>query len=153
MYAEELGGRDHVRIVCKVCSTDRNKDRDPCVSVDRKGDWVVWNCHHCADKGAAPLTEWKPKKVTRPAFTIDLGVGLIDEAKEYLGIRGIGESVWGAARLFSTQMNFRSGGMQKAIGFPNLINGKIVGVKYRLIRLGCQIHFGFDGEDHSRRRQ
>ena len=131
MYAEELGIKDHVRIVCKVCSTDRNKERDPCVSVDRKGDWVVWNCHHCDDNGAAPLTEWKPKRVTRPSFAIDLGVGLIDEAKEYLGIRGIGESVWGAARLFSCQMNFRNGGTQKAIGFPNLIGGKIVGVKYR----------------------
>jgi twinkle protein len=131
MYAEELGTRDHVRIQCKSCSEDRTNSKDPCVSVDRKGDWVVWNCHHCGDKGAAPLTEWMPKTaVPRPSFAIDLSVGLTEEAKEYLSIRGLKEKVCYEARLFSCRRSFR-GGEQPAIGFPNIINGKVVGVKYR----------------------
>ena len=132
MYLAELGGRDHVRVVCKVCSEERKKTNDPCVSVDRKGDWVVWNCHHCDDKGAAPLVDWKEKKTTvmRPSFAIDLSVGLSDEAKEYLSIRGIGETIWNEARLFSCQRDFR-GVTQPAIGFPNLLDNKVVGVKYR----------------------
>ena len=117
MYAEELGIKDHVRIVCKVCSTDRNKERDPCVSVDRKGDWVVWNCHHCADKGAAPLTEWKTKKVVRPSFAIDLGVGLIDEAKPY-PINGL----FDASTYFDTvnEKYFKGNGKGESTGFLNI---------------------------------
>jgi len=52
------------------------------------------------------------------------------DATEYLTIRGIGETVRTEARLFSCQRDFR-GGWQAAIGFPNVVAGKIVGVKYR----------------------
>jgi twinkle protein len=68
--------------------------------------------------------------VPRPSFAIDLSVGLTEEAKEYLSIRGLKEKVCYEARLFSCRRSFR-GGEQPAIGFPNIINGKVVGVKYR----------------------
>jgi len=130
MYAEELGVRDHVRIQCKVCSSDRSKAGEQCVSVDRKGDWVVWNCHHCGDGGAAPLTDWKPKKVQKATFAVDVNAGIKDITKEYLSIRGISEVVWSAANIFSVEREFRTG-KQDAIAFPNIVDGKVVGVKYR----------------------
>ena len=130
MYAEQLGVKDHVRIACKVCSSERNKSTEPCVSVDRKGDWVVWLCHHCSDKGAAPLYVNKIRKQARPSFAIDLNAGVHSEAQEYLQARGIGELVWTAYQLFSTERTFRSG-TQTAIGFPNIVDGKVVAVKYR----------------------
>ena len=130
MYAEELGVRDHVRIQCKVCSSDRSKASEQCVSVDRKGDWVVWNCHHCGDGGAAPLTDWKPKKVQKATFAVDVNAGIKDITKEYLSIRGISEEVWSAANIFSVEREFRTG-KQDAIAFPNIVDGKVVGVKYR----------------------
>jgi len=130
MYVEELGSRDHVRIQCKVCSSDRTKASDTCVSVDRKGDWVVWNCHHCEDKGAAPLSNWKPKKTLKATFAVDVSVGVKDTIKEYLSIRGITEEIWSAAKVFGVEREFRTG-RQDAIAFPNIIEGKVVGVKYR----------------------
>ena len=130
MYAEELGVRDHVRIQCKVCSNDRSKASEQCVSVDRKGDWVVWNCHHCGDGGAAPLTDWKPKKAYKATFAVDVNAGIKDITKEYLSIRGISEEVWSAANIFSVEREFRTG-KQDAIAFPNIVDGKVVGVKYR----------------------
>jgi twinkle protein len=130
MYAEELGVRDHVRIQCKVCSNDRSKASEQCVSVDRKGDWVVWNCHHCGDGGAAPLTDWKPKKAYKATFAVDVNAGIKDITKEYLSIRGISEDVWSAANIFSVEREFRTG-KQDAIAFPNIVDGKVVGVKYR----------------------
>jgi len=130
MYIEALRSKDHLRLPCKICSGERKKDTEPCVSVDKRGDWVVWNCHHCGDKGAAPITDWKVKKPQRPSFAIDLKSGLTEAAKEYLSIRGIGEVVWDAAHLFSCERDFRTG-KQEAIGFPNLVDGKVVGVKYR----------------------
>ena len=131
MYTEELGSRDHVRIPCKSCSDERAKANDPCVSVDRKGDWVVWLCHHCGDKGSAPLSAWKPKIIKkRPVFAIDVNAKMIDVAREYLSIRGISAETWMVAGLFSVQREFRSG-RQDAIAFPNIVEGKVVGVKYR----------------------
>lgn len=123
MYAEELGVRDHVRIQCKVCSSDRSKASEQCVSVDRKGDWVVWNCHHCGDGGAAPLTDWKPKKVQKATFAVDVNAGIKDITKEYLSIRGISEAVWSAANIFSVEREFRTG-KQDAIAFPNIVDGE-----------------------------
>jgi len=132
MYAESLGNQDHVRIQCKVCSEDRTKADDRCVSVTRKGDWVMWNCHHCDDKGSAPMNEWQPKKQSaKPSFTVDISVGLQDEVKEYLSIRGIKEEVSKEARLFSCKRVFRGAAEQTAIAFPNVVEGKVVGVKYR----------------------
>jgi twinkle protein len=56
--------------------------------------------------------------------------GITPEAKEYLGIRGIGEKTIADAKLFSVEREFRSG-RQQGIGFPNILEGKVVGVKYR----------------------
>jgi len=130
MYIDELGVRDHVRIQCKVCSSDRSKASEQCVSVDRKGDWIVWNCHHCDDKGAAPLSNWKLKKPVKATFAVDVSVGVKDTIKEYLSIRGITEEIWSAAKVFGVEREFRTG-KQDAIAFPNIIDGKVVGVKYR----------------------
>jgi len=131
MYAEQLGSRSHMRVACAVCSAERNKHNEPCVSVDRKGDWVVWLCHHCADKGSAPINGFKKTvKTQRPSFAVDVTGGITPEAKEYLGIRGIGEKTIADAKLFSVEREFRSG-RQQGIGFPNILEGKVVGVKYR----------------------
>jgi twinkle protein len=101
------------------------------VSVDRKGDWVVWNCHHCGDKGSAPINEWKSKKkVERPSFKVDVNSGIANDAVEYLLLRGISEATCKLAQLFTCDRSFRSG-QQTAIGFPNILNGNVVGVKYR----------------------
>jgi twinkle protein len=64
------------------------------------------------------------------SFAIDVNAGLKDESKEYLSIRGIAEETWNAASLFSIERDFRTG-KQQAIGFPNILDGKVVGVKYR----------------------
>jgi twinkle protein len=131
MYAAVVLNKDYARTTCVVCSDGRKHNNDECVSVGRKGDWVVWNCHHCGDKGSAPVNEWKPKnKVERPTFKVDVNFGMAPEAIEYLALRGILEETAKLAQLFTCERSFRSG-KQMSIGFPNILNGKVVGVKYR----------------------
>jgi twinkle protein len=164
MYANAIGARDHLRAPCVVCGPGRKKERDPCVSVDRKGDWIVWLCHHCGDKGNEQMqtrSKWSEpvyqKPVVRPSFVIDVSSPLSFEALNHLSSRGIDDKTAIKAKLFSVQKDFRSGS-QPSIGFPNYEKGKIIGVKYRALTKdftqeagSAQIMYGTDwvveGED------
>ena len=41
---------DH-RTTCPICSRNRKKPNDPCLSVTVKHDSIVWMCHHCEWSG------------------------------------------------------------------------------------------------------
>lgn len=131
MYAAELASKSHARVPCKVCSEKRKHSNEPCVSIDRTGDFFVWFCHHCGDKGAAPLTEWQPKRKEKAAFAVEVTAGLNQPSMDYLNARGISPEIFNRANLFSVEREFRNTGLQPAIGFPNIVEGKVVGIKYR----------------------
>ena len=44
---------NNARTICPECSPGRTKKTDPCLSVTRTPDGIVWHCHHCGHSGGA----------------------------------------------------------------------------------------------------
>src|SRR6056297_1947173 len=42
---------NNARTTCPECSAHRKKKTDPCLSVTRKPDGLVWTCWHCGQSG------------------------------------------------------------------------------------------------------
>jgi RNase P subunit RPR2 len=38
------------RTICPLCSPERRKSKDRCMSIHDRGEFVEWHCHHCGWK-------------------------------------------------------------------------------------------------------
>ena len=122
MYSELLGYKDHARVPCPACSDQRKKRREPCLSLDRVDDGIVYLCHHCGLAG-------------KERFQMQLKTYV--EAKvesSYLEKRGISsETVKKLEIKTCTRFFPKLEKETKALAFPYKKYGKVVGVKYRSI--------------------
>lgn len=139
---------DHdARYVCPECSQERRKKNLKDLSVRRKDDGLVYNCHHCGISGFYKEQEIKLSAV--PTTRIDLQKKHFD----FLASRGISEETAKKAKLFASEKWFhRLNGMADCIGFPYYKDGKLISAKYRAIESkdftqdagGAQHFFGID---------
>ena len=113
IYLKNTSGQEKTK--CPECSHGRNKQSDPCLSVNI--DEGVWNCHHCGWKGSLNGSAEPPP--TKPdAPLTDLPENVLKWFKE----RGISEAVVGDAEI---------GYKDHWIQFPFIKGGEVVNVKSR----------------------
>lgn len=127
-----LGHRDHARTPCPVCSQDRKKHKEPCLSIDRKDTGIVWSCHHCGWSGMAPNKT--PQRYIMPVAQRNVDNTLNVKAISYLISRGISEQTAKSAGLYSANRFIQKvGGEVSCIAFPYMRDGNVVNIKYRSI--------------------
>ena len=113
IYLKNTSGQEKTK--CPECSHGRNKQSDPCLSVNI--DEGVWNCHHCGWMGSLNGSAEPPP--TKPdAPLTDLPENVLKWFKE----RGISEAVVGDAEI---------GYKDHWIQFPFIKGGEVVNVKSR----------------------
>jgi len=124
MFLELLQGRDHSRTQCPVCSHQRAKKKELCLSLDRVHDGVVYQCHHCGHSGK----EWFVEKAFDPPKKIR---GLLTRELDWLKTRGLSlasQYVKGADVFFP-----KTGTQTAAVAFTYKQGLHEVGTKYRSI--------------------
>ena len=109
-----------------MCSSDLKKNLKD-LSVRRKDDGLVYNCHHC---GANGFYSTENKLSAVPTVHFDLQAKHLD----FLASRGISKETANKAKLFSSEKWFhRLNAVAPCIAFPYYKDGKMVGAKYRSI--------------------
>mgnify|MGYP003333064551 CR=1 FL=1 len=127
-HLAHLVPHDHdARFVCPECSPARKKKNLKDLSVRRKDDGLVYNCHHC---GANGFYSTENKLSAVPTVHFDLQAKHLD----FLASRGISKETANKAKLFSSEKWFhRLNAVAPCIAFPYYKDGKMVGAKYRSI--------------------
>lgn len=130
MFAELLKGSDHARSVCPQCSHQRRKHREPCLSVNRVMDGVVYQCHHCGFSGKEKYMEQKYIEQTHTAPKQMRGLGANEIA--WLEARGLTSRTMPLVE--ATEQFFpKIGAKAPAVVFTYKKGSKTVGAKYRAI--------------------
>lgn len=122
MLSDLLQGKQHARVPCPECSPSRRKKKDPCLSLDRKEDGVIYQCHHCGWSGfertVMEIRSYKPENKI--------------EKSNWLQTRGISEATIKRVDIYECSKFFPKLDKEtKALAFTYKKAGKTVGVKYR----------------------
>ena len=127
-------GPGETRTQCPLCSPDRTKKYDKCLSVDQ--DKGVWFCHHCGWHGGLRGTgeerEVAARAFSKPHFvTSDV---TDDRVLAWFAGRGIHKptlAAFGVTCGRAWMHGPNGGGMCQTIQFPFYLDGQVVNVKYR----------------------
>ena len=110
----------HERTFCPVCSPDRKKSREKCLSVDI--DEKIWFCHHCGESGGHK----EAKTYFKPVFKKPESK-LPNNVIEYFKKIGIPEKV-----LANNNIGYgKSFSDANGIQYPYYKDGEVVNIKHR----------------------
>jgi twinkle protein len=125
VFAELLRGSDHRRTTCPQCSHQRKKHKDPCLSLNRVVDGVVYQCHHCGFSGKEKDMEqvYEAPKTMR---------GLHEREKTWLRSRGINDQTMSLVSASDPYFP-KLGATAPAVAFTYRKGSQTVGAKYRAV--------------------
>ena len=140
VLSKYTGGEYDVRTTCPLCSAGRKKanQKDRCLSSRVYENRIIYNCHHCGERGLVSIGSGTPNPsyprrndADRPK-PIQATGDMTDGVTGFLAGRGISEEIGRRYNCFEATKWFRKLGKEVAsIGFPYREDGKAYAVKYR----------------------